>query len=55
MARAKADADRDNRERWEREGRIAPKSNTIWSYEVPDFLRKRVPFSLSGGEKIECI
>ena len=24
MARAKADADRDNRERWEREGRIAP-------------------------------
>ena len=24
IARAKADADRDNRERWEREGRIAP-------------------------------
>ena len=24
LARAKADADRKNRERWEREGRIAP-------------------------------
>ena len=24
LAKAKIDADRDNRERWEREGRIAP-------------------------------
>lgn len=31
------------------------KRNTIWSYEAPDFLRKRVLFSLPGGEKIEYI
>ena len=55
LAKGRLNADRDNRERWEREGRIAPKKNTIWSYEAPDFLRKRVLFSLPGGEKIEYI
>lgn len=39
IARAKVRADRDNRERWEREGRIAPAKRRIWSYEVSDFMK----------------
>lgn len=40
LAKGKLDADRDNRERWEREGGSLRLRNTIWSYEASDFLRK---------------
>lgn len=40
LAKGKLDADRKNRERWEREGRIAPTKNRIWSCKASDFLRK---------------
>ena len=44
IAKAKVSADRKNRERWEREGRIALAKNRIWSYEASDFYEKRTPF-----------
>ena len=56
LAKAKINADRDNRERWEREGRDCPYKET--GYGVVRHLiscGNRVPFSLSGGEKIECV
>ena len=55
LAKGRLNADRDNRERWNVRGGLLRKRNTIWSYEAPDFLRKRVLFSLPGGEKIEYI
>jgi len=35
-------------------GGLPLQRNRIWSYEASDF-RIQVPFSLSGGEKIECV
>lgn len=55
LAKGKLDADRKNRERWEREGRIAPTKNRIWSCKASDFLRKPGAFCLFGGGEIECI
>ena len=56
LAKAKINADRDNRERWEREGRIAPTKKTRYGVmRHLIFCGNRVPFSLSGGEKIECV
>ena len=34
LAKGKVDADRDNRERWEREGRIAPKKKHDMDMEL---------------------
>ena len=46
LAKAKINADRDNRERWERRGGSPRKRNTIWSYEASDFLWKPGAFFL---------
>ena len=56
LAKAKINADRDNRERWGTGGADCPYKET--GYGVVRYLiscGNRVPFSLSGGEKIECV
>ena len=46
LAKTKINADRDNRERWEREGRIAPTKEQDMSCKASDFLRKPGAFFL---------
>lgn len=46
LAQGKLDADRENRERWEREGRLLQQENRIWNCEASDFLWKPDAFCI---------